>query len=237
MHPKTLLSCVLAGLLTWPAPAQQPTGPRPQLAQPALGQQPEPAKPQPGVPAAVPKPQAQPAQAEPPGVLKIVVIQGEGSLNDVRRRSATAPIVEVRDENDKPVEGAEVVFQLPPAGPGGVFHGWMRSQTVRTDAQGRAVASGYTPNDQAGRFNIKVTATLGNKTGSTVIAQSNAYRGASGTGISSGRRSWWKIALGVGATGAVIGAIAATRNGTAGTSPAANPITITPGPISVGSPR
>ncbi len=169
--------------------------------------------------------------------MKIVVIEGEGAINDIRRRSATAPVVEVRDEKDKPVEGAEVVFQLPPAGPGGVFHGWMRTQTVRTDARGRAVASGYAPNDQAGRFNIKVTATLGNKTGSVVIGQSNAYRGGSAPGMSGGRSGWWKIALGVGVTGAVIGAIAATRNGGTGTPAVTNPIVITPGPITVGSPR
>lgn len=226
---------MLAVLLAWPLPGQQPTGPRPQVAQPAPGRQLAPEKPQPGMPAQQPAPQ--PAQIEPPGVLKIVVIEGEGAINDIRRRTATAPVVEVRDENEKPVAGAEVLFQLPPAGPGGVFHGWMRTQTVRTDAQGRAATSGYTPNDQAGRFNIKVTATMGNKTGSLVIGQSNAYRSGSAPGASNGRSGWWKIALGVGATGAIIGAVAATRNGGTSTPAAAAPITITPGPITVGSPR
>ncbi len=170
-------------------------------------------------------------------MLKVVVIEGEGAVNNIRTRTATAPVVEVRDENDKPVAGAEVVFQLPPAGPGGVFHGWMRTQTVRTDEQGRARASGYTPNDEAGRFNIKVTATLGNKTGSAVIAQTNAYRGGSGPGVTSGRSGLWKVLVGVGAAGAVIGAVAATRgNGTASAA-TTRPITITPGPITVGSPR
>ena len=60
----------------------------------------------------------------PPGGLKIVVVQGEGAKNNLRTRSATQPVVEVRDDSDKPVAGAEVVFQLPPAGPGGVFNGW-----------------------------------------------------------------------------------------------------------------
>jgi hypothetical protein len=113
----------------------------------------------------------------------------------------------------------------------------MRTQTVRTDEQGRARASGYTPNDQAGRFNIKVTARLGNKTGSAVIAQTNAYRGGSGPGVTSGRSGLWKVLVGVGAAGAVIGAVAATRgNGTASAA-TTRPITITPGPITVGSPR
>jgi len=239
-----MLSILLAGLLAWPLPGQQPTGPRPQVAQPPAGQasplmpQPTqapkaaPEKPQPGTPAQQP---ATPAEA--PGVLKVIVIEGEGAVNNIRTRSATAPLVEVRDESGKPVAGAEVVFQLPPAGPGGVFHGWMRTQTVRSDAQGRAAASGYAPNDQAGRFNIKVTATLGNKTGSAVIAQSNVYRGGSAPGMSGGRSGWWKIVVGVGAAGAVIGAVAATRNGGQTSTTALKPITITPGPITVGSPR
>lgn len=237
MHLRTVLSIFLAGMLAWPLPAQQPTGPRPQLAQPAPGQAPAPEKPQPGKPAAEQQPAAPAAPAEPPGVLKLIVIEGEGAINNIRTRSATAPVVEVRDENDKPVAGAEVVFQLPPAGPGGVFHGWMRSQTVRSDAQGRAAANGYAPNDQAGRFNIKVTATLGNKTGSVVIGQSNAYRGGSGPGVSSGRSNWWKVILGVGAVGGVIGAVAATRGNGTSAPATTNPITITPGPITVGSPR
>lgn len=241
MELRTVLSVVLAGLLAWPLPAQQPTGPRPQVAQPPPGAQapaPAPEKPAPGTPAAQPATVSQAQPAEPPGLLKIVVIEGEGAVNNIRTRSATAPVVEVRDENDKPVAGAEVVFQLPPAGPGGVFHGWMRTQTVRSDEKGRAAASGYTPNDQPGRFNIKVTATLGNKTGSAVISQSNVYRGGgAGPGMSSGRSGWWKILVGVGTAGAVIGAVAATRgNGTTSTT-TYKPITITPGPITVGSPR
>ena len=50
------------------------------------------------------------------GGLKIVVVQGEGAENNLRTRNATQPVVEVRDDGDKPVPGAEVVFQLPPAG-------------------------------------------------------------------------------------------------------------------------
>jgi len=66
------------------------------------------------------------------------VVQGEGAENNLRTRNATQPVVEVRDDGDKPVPGAEVVFQLPPAGPGGVFNGWMRTQTARTGPEGRA---------------------------------------------------------------------------------------------------
>jgi hypothetical protein len=171
------------------------------------------------------------------GSLKIVVIEGEGAMNNIRSRTATQPLVEVRDENDKPVEGAEVVFQLPAAGPGGVFHGWMRNQTARTNAEGRAAASGFTPNEEPGRFNIKVTATTGTKTGTAVIAQSNTLNGVGGSQARKSRRNLW-IAIGVIAAAAIVGGVVAA-SGDDDDSPAAatNPITITPGPVTVGNPR
>ncbi|MEK7409040.1 MAG: hypothetical protein AAB225_28585 [Acidobacteriota bacterium] len=220
MHPRSIVCVILAATLAVPLPAQQPAPPAPKPAMPAE---------QPAAPA--PKP------AAPAAPLKLVVLQGEGAINNMRAKTATQPSVEVRDEKDKPVPGAEVVFQLPAAGPGGVFHGWMRTQTARTDAQGQAAASGLTPNDQAGRFNIKVTATLDNSTGSVVIGQSNAVRGGEGGRAVNGRSGWWKAVVALGAAGAVGGVVAATRNGQAAAAIPLTPITITPGPISVGSPR
>jgi hypothetical protein len=175
---------------------------------------------------------------EGPGSLKIVTIQGEGAINSIRSRTATQPVIEVRDETDKPVEGAEVVFQLPAAGPGGVFHGWMRNQTARTNAQGQASASGFTPNEEPGRFNIKVTATTGKKSGTAVIAQSNSANGANGAQAGKSRKGLW-IGLGIIAVGAIVGGAIAASGGdddaaaTAGTVP----VTITPGPVTVGNPR
>jgi hypothetical protein len=170
------------------------------------------------------------------GTLKVVVVEGEGAVNKIKSRSATQPVVEVRDESDKPVAGAEVVFQLPAAGPGGVFNGWMRTQTARSDAQGRAVASGMTPNDQEGRFNIKVTASEGRKTGTAIIAQTNSPSGE----ITKGSRSHKKlyIVLGVLVVGAIAGGVAATHTGgsEAAVTPT-NPVTVAPGPVTVGAPR
>jgi hypothetical protein len=174
---------------------------------------------------------------EGPGSLKIVVIQGEGALNSIRNRTATQPVVEVRDENDKPVEGAEVVFQLPAAGPGGVFHGWMRNQTARTNAQGQASASGFTPNEEPGRFNIKVTATTGKKSGTAVIAQSNSQNGTGGAQASKSRKGLW-IVLGIVAVAAIVGgAVAASGGDDEAAATTTVPITITPGPVTVGNPR
>jgi len=174
--------------------------------------------------------------------LKIVVVQGEGATNVIKSRSAHAPVVEVRDETDKPLPGVEVVFQLPLSGPSGFFNGWLKSQTSRTDRNGRASATGYAPNEEEGRLNIKVTATQGSQTASVVIAQTNVRTGtasgpAPGTAKSS-RSGWWKIAAVVGGGAVVGGIVAGTRNGSstaAATPPRA--VTISVGAIAVGGPR
>lgn len=174
--------------------------------------------------------------------LKIVVIDGEGATNVIKSRSGHAPVVEVRDESDKPVPGAEVVFQLPLSGASGFFNGWLKSQTVRTDRNGRAGATGYTPNEEEGRLNIKVTATMGANSASAVIAQTNVRTGAasgpSTTSPKSNRSGWWKVAAVVGGGALVGGIVAATRNGsetTAATAPRV--VTISVGAITVGGPR
>jgi hypothetical protein len=170
------------------------------------------------------------------GGLKLVAVEGEGAKNNIRSRSGIAPVIEVRDEADKPVPGAEVVFQLPSTGPSGVFHGWLKTQTVRSDANGRAVSTGYEPNDEEGRFNIKATAYAGPKSGSIVIAQSNVRGTGNGSTVKSSKRTWYVIA-GVAAAGAVAGGIAASRGNGSSTAAASVPITITASPITVAGPR
>jgi hypothetical protein len=176
---------------------------------------------------------ARPAEA-PAGNLKIVVIQGENAVNNIKAKTATQPEVEVRDDAGKPVAGAEVVFRLPASGPGGVFSGWLNYQVVRSDQQGRAAADGLVPNDQAGRFNIKVTATQGKRTGTVLIAQSNA---TAATEAKSHTKLY--LILGAVAGGAIAAALVAHGGGSSsGTVPAATtPVTVSAGPITVGGPH
>ena len=184
---------------------------------------------------------ALPAQQAPPAPkgegFEITVVQGEGAKNNVRAASASAPAVEVRD-NGQPVEGAEVVFQLPQVGAGGNFHGWLKNQTTKTDAQGRAVAGGYAPNSEEGRFNIKVTATKGAKSATAVISQSNVSGpGASMSGNGKSRKTMWAI-IGIGAAAAIAGGVVAATGDDNGSSSAARvPITISSGPVTVAGPR
>src|SRR5215470_7085645 len=111
------------------------------------------------------------AQAGPP--LKVVVIQGEGVRNNVALGTNQQLVVQVRDESDKPVAGASVTFYTPEKGPGGAFFGAYNKLTVSANEQGNAAATNFQPNLFEGSFQIRVIATLENRTGDAVINQTN----------------------------------------------------------------
>lgn len=172
------------------------------------------------------------------GPLKVVVIEGDGVFNDVQRKTAHAPVVEVRDELDRPVPEARVVFTLPTTGPGGSFPGNRKELIATTDEQGRAAARGLAPNSSEGRFPIRVTASTDGRRGSTVIWQSNTL--AAGDPKPSSRRKKYIILGLIG--GAVAGgaAIVASRgNGSGSGAGAAGPIptTLSAGTVTIGGPR
>jgi len=117
--------------------------------------------------------QVQPAAA--PMMLMITLVEGEGAINNIRRGTAREPIVQVTDENHKPVAGASVVFALPDSGSTGAFANGGRQLTVLTNNQGRAVAKGIHINNTPGSMKIQVTATKGQASSSQplVITQTN----------------------------------------------------------------
>ena len=166
--------------------------------------------------------------------LSIVIVEGQGAINNIKERVNREPIVQVEDENHKPVAGAAVVFFLPNQGAGGTFADGTRSLTITTDAQGRAAASGIKRNNVSGQMQIRVTASYAGQTATAIITQTNLAGGA-GPGLSTTAKIL--IAVGI-AGGAAAGAIAATHGGGSSSSPAAPPpITITAGSPSVGAPR
>ena len=115
------------------------------------------------------------AQNTPPMQLKITILDGEGSLNNIRERTAREPIVQVEDENHKPVAGALILFTIHGDGSAGAtFANNLVTYQTTTDAAGRATAKGLQPNGQAGQITINVTATVGPVTASTTIHQVNA---------------------------------------------------------------
>ena len=165
--------------------------------------------------------------------LNIFVLVGNRAVNSIHSRSATAPLVEVRDERNLPIQGADVVFQLPAVGPSGVFTGKQLTWTGRTDANGQVVAAGFSPNHEPGRFGIRVTASYGGRLVRAIIAQSNSLKPVPPVGQRVTKRSgWWKVAAVTGAGGAVGGIVWATRRGVE-----IPTVVLQPGNISFGGPR
>lgn len=169
------------------------------------------------------------------GKLHIVIVEGEGAINNVRQRVAREPIVQVEDENRKPVAGAVVTFLLPNQGAGAAFPNGAQSLTITTDAQGRAVARGLKPNNVNGQYQIRVTASFQGQTASAVVSQTNAVTAAASAG--GGLSAKWIAILAV-AGGAVAAgaAIAATRGGGNGNT-GGSPTVIVPGSPTVGGPQ
>jgi hypothetical protein len=166
--------------------------------------------------------------------LNLVVVEGEGAINNIRQRTARDPIVRVEDENHKPIAGAAVVFLLPSQGASGSFAGGVQTLTVMTNSQGLAVGRGLKPNGVQGQYQINVNASYRGQTASTSITQSNALAvagAAGGAAISGKLLALLLVAGGAAAAGAVI----ATRGGSS-SSPSAVPTTITAGAGSVGAP-
>lgn len=177
------------------------------------------------------------AQDAPPK-LNIVIVEGDGAINNIRQRTAREPIVEVQDENHKPVAGAAVVFALSDQGAGGAFAGGSHSLTVVTDSQGRAIAHGFHPNNVQGQYQIHVTASQAGRTAVATISQTNAAAagvavGAVAAGVSAKLIAVVVVAAAAAAAG---GAYYATHNG-GGASSAAASIGITAGAGTVGPPR
>lgn len=183
-----------------------------------------------------------PAQDAGPKALSIVIVEGEGAINNLRTRVAREPIVQVEDENHKPVSGALVTFLLPNNGPGATFPNGSKSLTVVTDSNGRAVARGLHANSQRGAYQLRVTAQLNQLTTSATIGMSNAAvaAAAAGAGGAAGLSATTKLLLVLGIVGgaaAAGGTIYAVTNGNGSSTPAKPPVVITPGTPSVGAPR
>lgn len=109
----------------------------------------------------------------PPKSLQIVILDGEGALNNIKLRTAHEPIVQVQDENHKPVAGALVLFLLPNSGPGGTFVNGTTNLSVTTDAEGKALARGLMTNKITGPFQIQVRVKYNDLTAQAVINQEN----------------------------------------------------------------
>lgn len=116
---------------------------------------------------------ALPTGAQEAGGLGVVVVAGQDAVHDLAKGQVTLPVVEVRDPQGNPVEGAEVRFASPLSGPSGTFYGAMHAATVKTDAAGRAAADGFMPNGETGSYVIEVIAEHQGRQAAAAIPQTN----------------------------------------------------------------
>ncbi len=171
---------------------------------------------------------AAPVQTPTEVKLNIVILEGDGAVNDVRKRLARAMVVQVEDENHAPVAGAAVVFLLPASGPSGIWANGTRTLQVKTNNTGLAVARGMWPTDVSGKFQIQVEATYQGVSATTTVTQVNAVitGAAGGGGLSTGKL----IAILAVAGGAAAGGIiAAKRRGGGASTSTSIPIALRPG--------
>lgn len=113
--------------------------------------------------------------AAPPKSLQIVILDDEAPLNNISERTAREPIVQVQDENHKPLAGAAVLFAIHPAA-GGASAGFANGAstlTVVTNANGVARASGLVMNQVKGTWQLQITASKDGVTTSTTINETN----------------------------------------------------------------
>lgn len=172
--------------------------------------------------------------------LHLIPLAGNGETNDLEGRVMAPLVVDVLDQNDRPVEGAEVVFRFPVSGPSAIFADKSTSQTVRSNADGQAAAVGWTANSLRGAVRVQVTATRGTDQGSVAITM---FNGSRATAQAQAHKSWWsskwaKIGV-IGGAALTAGLIVwATHGGGSGTA-AASGVTIsaTPGSTTIGGPH
>ena len=171
--------------------------------------------------------------------LSITILEGDNAIVNTRQRLSREAIVQVEDENRKPVAGAAVTFFAPNSGPSAVFSNGSNNITILTDNQGRAVVRGIKPNQVAGKAEIKITATKeGFRSATSILSQTNAV--AAAAGLSAGMIG---LIVGIGAAAGIGIALGAGGGGSSsggssgGGVPPARPTVLSPGTPTVGPPR
>ena len=119
--------------------------------------------------------------------LRIVVLEGEDSVNIIAQGTAVPTLVEVRDRNDLPVAGASVVFLLGQGGTATLNAG-LSQVAVTTNALGQAAV---TVNPiTSGAVQLQVSAAFQGQTATAAIVQTNfatvAEAAAAGAGATGG---------------------------------------------------
>ncbi len=106
--------------------------------------------------------------AAPSRLLSLEIVDGEDAINDLKLGTAREPVVEVQDENHKPVAGALVSFSL-------ARHSLFNRTVFRasTDSTGRVHVNPLQLNHNPGRFEIHIKASYQGRTATITMHQTN----------------------------------------------------------------
>ena len=176
----------------------------------------------------------------PPAGIQIVVVEGEGAINNVGQRSSHDPVIRVQDEHAKPIAEAAVVFTLPTEGASGAFGNGEKTLIVNTDTRGQATAVGLRVNQIPGRLQIHVNASYRGQTARTNITQFIMAVPGKSVGGSSKKVAIILAIVGAAAAGGAAYALSGGNGGSPAPSPGPPPVTpigIAPGTGTVGPPR
>jgi hypothetical protein len=178
-----------------------------------------------------------------PTALNIVVVEGEGVVNNISQHTGRDPVVRIEDESQRPIIGASVVFTLPTEGATGEFGNGARTVTTVTDKQGTAKAQGLKLYRLNGKVPIHVSASYRGLSARTIITQfvEGAPPGAKVRKGGSGKIIAILAVIGAGAAGGGYYAYSASKKTTAAAPPAipSGPpaIGITPGSGTIAAPH
>jgi len=178
--------------------------------------------------------------AQKPSGLKIVVVEGEDSVNIIDQKTAVAPVVEVRDSNDLPVANATVTFLLRGGGGRAVLNNGVRQVTMTTNAAGRATVA-VNPLSR-GAIQIQVNAAYQGQAATATITQTNfataaqaaqAANASGGAGGAGGAGGGAGGGLSTAAIAGIAGAAAAGTIAAVKVATGSDPCTFTVSPTSI----
>ena len=178
-----------------------------------------------------------------PAILRIRVLEGEGSIHTAGTRSNQPIVVLLSDEAGRPVEGASVSVRLPDEAPTGLFANGMRTEIALTGPDGRVAIRGIQWARAAGPVQLRITANKGEARAGILSTQyitepagvrAAPVRERPPARIEQPSRSKW-ILLAALIGGAAAGGIAAAARGGRAT-PGAPPVAVTQPTATIGNP-
>ena len=141
--------------------------------------------------------------------LNIVVVEGNGVINDIHQRTGRELVVRVEDADGKPIRGVVLAFAMPTEGATAAFADGSKMLVTVTNEQGTAIAR-VVNQVGTGPMAIRVNASYEGRTASTRISQVNMLvPQAKKSGGSSSKLTVILVVVGAAAAG---GALALTRS-------------------------